>query len=270
MESTVFKAFEQCIINAVEEQNSKNKDKNDDHDKPTLENKNSSSSSKNISQEKIKHQGKLIVDATVVEQAIRYPTDLSLLNEAREKTEQLIDNLYPQSDYQKKPRTYREKARKQYLAIVKRRRPGAKLYRKGNKQQLQYLKRNLGYIDGLLDNITLSPVKNGKGQHHKDLFDEKPKPFPLKAKQLRQLCVIKELVAQQQQMHNTKTRRCDDRIVSISQPHVRPIIRGKQNKAVEFGAKLSVSLNGSGIACVDELRWNSFHEGKDLITPVES
>ncbi len=93
MGSTVFKAFEQCIINAVEEQNSKNKDKNDDHDKPTLENKNSSSSSKNISQEKIKHQGKLIVDATVVEQAIRYPTDLSLLNEAREKTEQLIDNL---------------------------------------------------------------------------------------------------------------------------------------------------------------------------------
>ncbi len=92
----------------------------------------------------------------------------------------------------------------------------------------------------------------------------------MKAKQLRQLCVIKELVAQQQQMHNTKTRRCDDRIVSISQPHVRPIIRGKQNKAVEFGAKLSVSLNGSGIACVDELRWNSFHEGKDLITQVES
>ncbi len=43
MGSTVFKAFEQCIINAVEEQNSKNKDKNDDHDKPTLENKNSSS-----------------------------------------------------------------------------------------------------------------------------------------------------------------------------------------------------------------------------------
>ncbi len=78
------------------------------------------------------------------------------------------------------------------------------------------------------------------------------------------------MVAQQQQMHNTKTRRCDDRIVSISQPHVRPIIRGKQNKAVEFGAKLSVSPNGSGIACVDELRWNSFHEGKDLITQVES
>jgi len=71
-------------------------------------------------------------------------------------------------------------------------------------------------------------------------------------------------------VHKTNTRRCDDRIVSISQPHVRPIIRGKQNKAVEFGAKLSVSLTGDKIACVDKLRWDAFHEGKDLISPVEA
>ena len=71
-------------------------------------------------------------------------------------------------------------------------------------------------------------------------------------------------------MHKTNTRRCDDRIVSISQPHVRPIIRGKQNKAVEFGAKLSVSLTGDKIACVDKLRWDAFHEGKDLISQVEA
>lgn len=39
-------------------------------------------------------------------------------------------------------------------------------------------------------------------------------------------------------------RRCDDRIVSISQPHVRPIVRGKTDKSVEFGAKLGLSLFG--------------------------
>ena len=44
-----------------------------------------------------KPQGKLIVDATVADQAIRYPTDLSLLNEAREFSEQLIDALYPKT-----------------------------------------------------------------------------------------------------------------------------------------------------------------------------
>ena len=40
------------------------------------------------------HQGKLIIDATVAEQAIRYPTDLSLLNEARQISESLIDQLH--------------------------------------------------------------------------------------------------------------------------------------------------------------------------------
>lgn len=152
------------------------------------------------------HAGKLILDATVVEQAIRYPTDLSLLNESREISEKIIDVLYPQTQWDKKPRTYRQQARKAYLAIVKRRRPGARIVRKGNKQQ----------------------------------------------------------------MHQTKTKRCDDRIVSIHQPHVRPMVRGKANKKVEFGAKLSVSLNGDGIAGVDHIRWDAYHEGLDLPAQVET
>ena len=65
------------------------------------------------------HQGQLILDATVVEQAIRYPTDLSLLNEAREFSEQIIDILYFHSSVEKKPRTYREKARQAFLAFVR-------------------------------------------------------------------------------------------------------------------------------------------------------
>ncbi len=69
-------------------------------------------------------------------------------------------------------------------------------------------------------------------------------------------------------MYHTKTRRCDDRIVSISQPYVRPILRGKQNKPVEFGAKLSVSLDDNGFAQVDHLRWDAFHEGLDLKSQV--
>ena len=43
-----------------------------------------------------------------------------------------------------------------------------------------------------------------------------------------------------------------------------------KNKPVEFGAKLSVSLTRDGIACIDELRWDGFHEGKDLKTQVEA
>ncbi len=74
-------------------------------------------------------------------QAIRYPTDLSLLNEARRFSEQIIDKLYPETDWTKKPRTYRVKARKDYLAIAKQKRPSGKQRRRGIKQQLQYLQR---------------------------------------------------------------------------------------------------------------------------------
>ena len=71
-------------------------------------------------------QGKLILDATVADQAIRYPTDVSLLNEAREQTEQIIDSLYKGAELPKKPRTYRKNARRDYLSFVKRRKPTKK------------------------------------------------------------------------------------------------------------------------------------------------
>lgn len=71
-------------------------------------------------------------------------------------------------------------------------------------------------------------------------------------------------------MYKANARRCDDRIVSISQPHLRPIIRGKLGKAVEFGAKISVSLTGDKLAHVDKLHWNAQHEGHDLQSQVEA
>jgi len=59
---------------------------------------------------------------------------LSLLNEARAFSEQIIDALYPKTGWKKKPRTYREKARKAFLAIVKQRHPSGKVRRRGIKQ----------------------------------------------------------------------------------------------------------------------------------------
>ena len=70
-------------------------------------------------------------------------------------------------------------------------------------------------------------------------------------------------------MYDTRTHTIENRIVSISQPHVRPIVRGKAGKEVEFGAKLSVSLV-DGYAFMDHLSWDAFNEGGDLIGQVEA
>lgn len=196
------------------------------------------------------NKGKLLVDATVAEQAIRYPTDLSLLNEAREISETLIDELYGLTDLNRKPRTYRQQARKRYLAIAKNRNPGSKLRRKSIREQLQYLRRNFKHIENLLDLI---------GSQH----------FPLSHTQQRQYWIIQHLYEQQSTMYRKRQRRCDDRLVSISQPHVRPIVRGKASRHVEFGSKLSVSM-AEGIALVDHIGWDAFNESTDLVAQIES
>jgi hypothetical protein len=253
----VFEVFQGAIIDAVEEVKAKKKSQSQTRQSQSEQPPEGSddppaSSGGTPQEEEPEHQGKLILDATVAPQAIRYPTDLSLLNEAREFCEKIIDELYPKTDWKKKPRTYREKARKAYLAICKQKRPSGKVRRRGIKQQLQYLRRNLGHIERLLE------------------YWPEGSPLPLPRWLLSRYWVIQHVYVQQREMYRNKRRRCDDRIVSISQPYVRPIVRGKLDKPVEFGAKLSVSLNGDGVACVDHLRWDAFHEGGDLKNQVEA
>jgi hypothetical protein len=117
---------------------------------------------------------------------------------------------------------------------------------------LQYVRRNLGHIERLLE------------------YWPQGTQLPLPGWLLYRYWVIQNLYAQQWEMYQNQSRRCDHRIVSISQPYVRPIIRGKLDKSVEFGAKLSVSLTGEGLARVDHLRWDAFHEGSDLASQVEA
>ena len=89
--------------------------------------------------------GTLIVDATCAPADIKYPQDASLLNQARESSEKLIDSLHTKGE--PKPRTYRKKAHKDYLKLARSRKPGAKKIRRAIGQQLSYLKRNLSTIE---------------------------------------------------------------------------------------------------------------------------
>jgi hypothetical protein len=193
------------------------------------------------------NRGTVLMDATACPQNIAYPTDLNLLNDAREKSEMLIDILYRKELHGKKPRTYREKARTVYLHTAQKKCKTSKIVRKGVAQQLRYLKRNIGYIDKLLDKFT---------------------GIPLKEKELKYLYVIQTLYAQQEEMFREKKKSVQHRIVSIHQPHVRPIVRGKSQAKVEFGSKIHCSLI-DGITFLDQLSWDAFNEGSHLMDYVE-
>lgn len=193
------------------------------------------------------NQGKLIVDATCAPADIAYPTDIGLLNDAREKSEQLIDKLCAHAEGMKKPRSYRQQARRDFLAVSMKRSISGRLLRRGIRKQLQYLGRNLKSIGELSAIVSLTV---------------------LEAQWYRTLLVIGELYRQQLEMYRTNRRSIADRLVSISQPHVRPIVRGKASARTEFGMKLSISVV-EGWSMVERMSWNNYNEGGDLVRDIE-
>lgn len=190
------------------------------------------------------------MDATCAPGDISYPKDLGILNQARRQTEKIIDTLHKsiQTKGIKKPRTSKKKARKEYLKIAKKRRPSTKERREAIGKQLKYLNRNLHHIEKLqLLGAQLSVLN--------------PRKYKI-------LLVVSEVYRQQLWMYENESRRIDDRIVSINQPHIRPIVRGKAGKPVEFGAKLSVSCFDNYVF-LSRLSWDNYNESGDLKTQIE-
>jgi len=168
------------------------------------------------------NQGVLLLDATCAPADVAYPTDLNLLNEAREKLEKIINTLHaPMAGQVRKPRTYRLKARKAFLAVAKQRCASGQTIRQAFGKQLRFIALDLRVIGELAKRQPLSLLNR---------------------KQYRDLLVIQKLYRQQRAMYERRTYRIEDRIVSISQPHIRPMVRGKASASAEFGAKVSISM----------------------------
>lgn len=187
----------------------------------------------------------IILDATCAPADIQYPTDVRLLHESRLQLEKIIDWLHagvsdPKKN--KKPRSYRLRANREYKGYVKKRRHTHKERRRILRRQLGYVKRNL------------KSIKNIK----------KISNHGLTLKQKEQIKVIEKLYEQQQNMYIEKNHRCSNRIVSLHQPHVRPIHRGKARAKTEFGAKLSTVLV-NGYSEVSKISWDAYNESTELI-----
>ncbi len=197
----------------------------------------------------LKNEGTINIDATIVEQDIQYPTDLGILNESREKLEELIDVICNKTG-QIKPRLYRITARKKYLNVAKKKKRTYKIIRKAVGQQLNYVSRNLKQIEFLLTHYNSTDWIFTKHE-------------------LKYIQVINEVYRQQKQMHLTKTHSATNRIVSIHQPHVRPMVRGKAGSDVEFGSKIGVCIH-NGLTYLDNLSWDSYNETEDLKTSANN
>ena len=86
-------------------------------------------------------------------------------------------------------------------------------------------------------------------------------------KDSNRLKTIRSLYYQQRDHLDHAGKRIEDRIVSLHKPHVRPIIRGKEVKSVEFGAKVHL-LQVDGINFIEHLSFDAFNEGTRMISSI--
>ena len=187
----------------------------------------------------------MLEDATCYETSMRYPTNVKLLWESTEwsyKQMKLICKYLkirmPRNKYEEqwnKYNTYNHKRKKTYKETQKRTR------------SLLYL---LGKLLGLLREI------ENRYQEQLDL----PRRYHERIK------VIRKVLKQQQEIFETGGS-VPDRIVSISKSYIRPIVRGKETKAVEFGAKVNM-IQFDGINFIEHLSFNAFNEGTRLVKSI--
>jgi hypothetical protein len=187
----------------------------------------------------------MMEDATCYETSMRYPTNVKLLWESTEwsyKQLKLICKCLkirmPRNKYEEqwnKYNNYSHKRKKIHKETLKRTR------------SLLYL---LGKLLGLLREIEY------QFQDQLDLPD----------KYHERMKVIRKVLKQQQEIFETGGS-VPDRIVSISKSYIRPIVRGKETKPVEFGAKVNM-IQFDGINFIEHLSFNAFNEGTRLVKSI--
>ena len=133
---------------------------------------------------------------------------------------------------------------------MKKKRKSKALIRKGLKQQLVYLRRNIDSMVKIVSENSSSCINGLKRTE----------------RQFIRTCI--KVYYQQKEMFDEKTHQSKDRIISVFQPHVRPIVRGKTKAKVEFGSKIGVCVV-SGYAFLDHFSWDAYNESEDLATHLK-
>ena len=188
----------------------------------------------------------MYTDATCYESEMRYPTDAKLLWEGIEKSYVTMCELSARLGLHR-PRTKFLDVRKANLTYRKQRRHGRSQTRRMTRRLLGLLGKILKEIRGL--------VRDNEGAENL-----------LRAREKSDLEIITRMYRQQKNHFRSNDSResIPDRIVSVSKPYVRPIVRGKEAKGVEFGAKVN-NILVDGMSFIEKLSFNAFNEGTRLI-----
>jgi hypothetical protein len=188
----------------------------------------------------------VLEDATCYESYMRFPTNVKLIWES-------VDWMYGQMKlicrYLKipAPRTKYLEQKEKYFAYMRMRKKPWKQTTKRTRSVLHLLNKLIVELDKIEDQYRIHVQLPDKYRTNRN--------------------VIRKVLSQQQEMFSTGSHSVPDRIVSISKSYVRPIVRGKEVKKVEFGAKVNM-IQVDGINFIEHLSFDAFNEGPRLIDSI--
>jgi len=193
--------------------------------------------------EEVEHKGKLTLDATVAPSDIRYPSDVSLLDECRETLETYIDALWEDSEKEGHKTPYnRHNAHKKYINFIKKKKKSKATIQAALNAQLNYVEMAIQQVIALILFCGIDMLSDREW----DCFD-----------------TICRIYLQQKWMFDNKTNRCDGKIMSLRQPFVRAILRNKAKAKYEYGQKLALA-KANGFVFVEHQSWDNFNECNTL------
>lgn len=195
--------------------------------------------------------GEHLLDATVAPANIEYPTDTKILNRVREWAVETIRVIRKHFNVKEKVRTYCRKARSAYVGFQKKRKKTRAMIRLMRGKLLRYARRNIRQLEELF-------------QEYGGQLKKKKRDFLN-----RRLETARTIYLQQYQMWKTSVHSVKDRIVSLHLPHIRPIVRGKDGRQVEFGPKVLLSWV-DGLCFLDKLSFDAYNEGAHLFDSLEA
>ena len=181
-----------------------------------------------------------MMDATAYESNIRYPTDVKLIWESVSKVYEILSRKRKLFKLRKTRSNY-EKQKRSYMNFQRSRRKSKRKDKKLRKHLLKYLQRLLENLDQL------------QSQYE----------FGYSNKESKLLKSIQTVYQQQFELLYGDRESVKQRIVSLCKPYVRPIVRGKEIKPVEFGAKVHKVLVG-GLSFIEHISYENFNEGTRL------
>lgn len=191
----------------------------------------------------------LKADATCADAEVRYPTDIDLIEDGSKYIDRMIDKVCGIKKRRRPAGVERQRIRSIYLGVIKRKHKGAKLIKDAITRMLPLLYRDILTLLNLIG-----------------VDDETYARF--NSTQKRTIQAVIDMYHQQEGMLRLGAHTCENRIVSIHQPHVRPIVRGKAKARVEFGAKIGVSIV-NGFTYIDHHSWEPYNEASDLAVHID-